>query len=523
MAFIKGTFNENISLVHIPPGKKYLGSQQFYPQAAQKGEVCWYYAYNLQRPRIGKELEEKIRAKLHTNPKKEAAEKLLKTRQIEQAISHYKKNIEKRGWIISILIQVLGNHGERCSIQKAYQLFLAIQEGKLKKLPYNLSRAVQYIDEKRIVPRKQILEQITQLLEQYLSQKEHTTLDNYAKALRDEDIVVHSELLFKQLGIEDEIEQHTWKIVRDILKKTLGPPLDLIVSSLPNEELKVHYNKLPNSVKSLLMSSLVLQECAKLYRMSVVNWSPSPNGFLSLMHLIRNHGAITVGVDAIGMGYYATAPQLEGSLSNYKVYSWPSNAKKRDNIANEGHAVTLVGAQRIKNENGEMKETVLFIDPNDESTPNQARKIYRVPYEQLVENTIKNIPLYCVNDNFNQEINACYRNWNEYNQILEKIQNECKRLIAYTSNGGNIFVRLGLIKASDNKIHAFKSLQKLISNKPDGYLEQSDFHEKLHSWKKTTGCDLKYQRNKLHTFFSPKHRTRSETIVDEVFNVLMCQ
>lgn len=94
-----------------------------------------------------------------------------------------------------------------------------------------------------------------------------------------------------------------------------------------------------------------------------------------------------------------------------------------------------------------------------------------------------------------------------------RIDQELKRLEG--SKGGilNIWKMLNLQETSDSKIRAFTDLKLLLASGP----RRKDLDE----WKKVyTPCILR-QRNHLHTFFSPNHKTHSETAMEEIFAGLL--
>lgn len=258
------------------------------------------------------------------------------------------------------------------------------------------------------------------------------------------------------------------------------------------------------------------QEFAKKYNVTHVAWNPEQDGFSGLIQRLNNYGMLRVGICRDALPCNLTQPLKECESDNYEIYSWPADAIKHEGA----HAITLVGAERIKTENGEIQETVLFVDPNDESKADQKRRAYRIPYEILAKHLESKFPIYCVNKEFSQHVKATYQCWKEKTKAVQAINNELERLNNSTSTKKNRWVMNGIIEASDAKIIALKTLKAILRKSSLSGKTPHEFHDELRAWKKANLACIVKQRNCIHRFFSPNHKPLAAIKINEIFTAL---
>jgi hypothetical protein len=201
-------------------------------------------------------------------------------------------------------------------------------------------------------PEEQIL--LSSALQDFYTQEEYSELSAYVKAAKEqESIAINIELL-------NEFD-------------------------LSNEWIKNSYERISNHSweesssfdKHLHTNNLVTEVSRKAYRLKKSLFHPKK----PISHLIEQlhiHGPHLVG-GKFGEAYYTTPLfELKNKIEGRPVFGWPPNAARKALTAN--HAVVVVGAQIEKD-----KEYIYFIDPNDESKPDDysTQKIYVMSYKKF--------------------------------------------------------------------------------------------------------------------------------------------
>lgn len=102
--------------------------------------------------------------------------------------------------------------------------------------------------------------------------------------------------------------------------------------------------------------------------------------------------------------------------------------------------------------------------------------------------------------------------------FLKSLETDIKRLASSTNDSGNLWVKIGLLKASDDKIKALKSL-KQVMERIEQMTRVEDARKALCDWKKTYENCLNERRNKGHTFLSPNHQNKTTSTVARIFEL----
>jgi hypothetical protein len=155
---------------------------------------------------------------------------------------------------------------------------------------------------------------------------------------------------------------------------------------------EVSFESLDVDVKAVLLQAMTLQHEAHLYGLAVANWQPK-DGFQALVDAIREYGPCYVK-GFIGEKYYHTDALTPTLIEGITVYGFKSN-KRVDEGNAFCHSVVAIGASSDK---------VFFIDPDDESKPDEPIKIYYVSYQTFV-NRLANLDNQHVKGNGNNWLN----------------------------------------------------------------------------------------------------------------------
>ena len=130
--------------------------------------------------------------------------------------------------------------------------------------------------------------------------------------------------------------------------------------------------------KFLFLDNFIKNLSAKMYGLEISSWRPV-HPIESLIQELKQHGPLFVQ-GCFGSEYYSVPPRkLEKVLEGREVYGWLKSDLKESSFVND-HAILIVGAEKI-----ETRGFVYFIDPNDESDPQDIKKqkIYVMSYERL--------------------------------------------------------------------------------------------------------------------------------------------
>lgn len=356
---------EDTVFVKVPAGKKYLGLDQ-QEQSKQKDLTCWYYSFNLLRPRLGKKVDALAAQAANSDLKADAELRHLKElRAIEISISKYrKKSPEHAQWRDRALL--------------IYQSLVNKLGGDFspEKLEIYLNQLKAHLKSKEFVAEKgnKILETI-QLIQSYLDSERSFDLEVFIQREYIKKEINSAHQLLKKLGKLNSVEQ--FKKFHDNMDH-----LSLI-------ELKF--------LQGIYHTALV-NASAKSYQLQPSAFDPK-NGFQGLKDAIKKEGAISFG-NYVGTPYY-TEPAIRGgkskadkrieSQSQYEIYSWRAGVKRYGLLeTNMWHHIVVVGVQTISLRGGKTQDTVLFLDPNDKSLPNQPRKLYRISFDTFLK-TLNNI------------------------------------------------------------------------------------------------------------------------------------
>lgn len=164
------------------------------------------------------------------------------------------------------------------------------------------------------------------------------------------------------------------------------------------EIVKVYQDKkLSNPEKLVFSQGQVELIEAMAFGLSVTSWNPGDK-IEGLIETLRNKKVILIR-GAFGTEFYEKKPfKLSTQIGGRDIYGWESGAKRvtaQEFGVQKAHAVIVVGAiiteEQIDEKTGkktERKEHVLFIDPNNPSTPKNptAQKIYKITFKNLCEN-----------------------------------------------------------------------------------------------------------------------------------------
>lgn len=351
---------ENLVLLSLPPGKKYLTANEDTHQKGQKEGTCWYYTYSLLRPRIGK--LDKLLGEVKEETKDPDVKALLATRSIEKILSDYRKQVTK--------LDAARRHEDQIA---------ALVKTK-DKVPEIVRQSKLLMDRIRQLKRMENGAELVSTLFPNLTeeklQKEIQILEHFLK----------SEEATLKSYIENKYFRQVLKEIKFTLRKLGRDPQTELSEQIKRTRVDSDEEKLTLAEKALYYTSAIRRVAAEEYHLKYSNWHPADR-FNELMKALTLEGPLAVG-GMFGEPYYIDEAKQTGTLMDYDVFMWPKGAKKRED-KDVAHVILLVGAQRIPTKSG-LQDTVLFIDPNDESKPGTRRKIYRISYETLCNN-IQNI------------------------------------------------------------------------------------------------------------------------------------
>jgi hypothetical protein len=348
--------DKNLVLVKVNSGKHLLGADP-QNQPSQKQGTCWYYISNRLRPRLGKELEEKLNALktkceskqiVLSEKENQALNDLLKRRQIEKVISHYRKKLTK--------IDELEDHQQQISEMFKDQKAITKLNAKtyLEWIELCCSPSLEKKGMDSINGQKK-------LLEDFISSQDDT-LQNYID------------------NLALTAAKATHEILKGFRKKEDYDHINRILELDGKETV----DQLSFSEQLLLYRIAVRNECLELYGLKISTFNPL-DGFEGLKNSLKTEGALYLSGNN-GKPYYASKP-TEGNYgevpkAEYSVFSWPKETKRINHSAS--HAILVVGAEKIRTRNG-LQETVLFMDPNDSSSPKEKDKIYRLSFNNFID------------------------------------------------------------------------------------------------------------------------------------------
>lgn len=339
---------DDLVIVDIPSGKKYLTESKSQHQSQQKQGTCWYYVFNWLRPRIGK-LENKLPAtavemKEADNPDLAA---LQHKRHIERIISKYRKQTT-----------------EIDRIKYAEETFIGQDKEKIKKIleQYKTSYEKLLVTDQK----KPLFKYYIDFLESFLGQ-DTSSLEEFINNRYFERTVIISKKTINNLGRNVETE--------------LQRQIELCLSP----DARVPFDRLSLEESAAICSTVITRVAAEEYQLKFSNWHPE-QGWEGLARALKEEGALAIATD-LGEHRYTTKATTNSEIDKigeYQVYSWPKEEALNDEIT-AAHEILIVGALQIKTKD-EFDSTVIYLDPNDESKPGEPRKAYRVSYDVFCKN-----------------------------------------------------------------------------------------------------------------------------------------
>lgn len=360
-------------LTFLADGKKSIYApheEQPKPQAAQKGETCWYYALNRIRTRYGKE------SRPHAN------------RYVEKVVSEYRKGLSSLEMTFSFVSQIVENTFQgidskknisgkfrnfintKFETEKQYDdlsLLYSLRENLIEQLSYTLSHDQEKVTQKLEELMKLIFdgfcdaESIKKIMSKKLSF--HECMTGIMLLASDQlQKVPNGDKLKKRLGLFaiaslemflDDIEEidnlnllELCKYLREsykvVILHTLVEKLDIkapanffekllttgvynsVMLNIGKEIAKemtrsINSRRIPNFGKKLTADSvlkfkefysfgqlLAYQRIVELYDLQILNWTPK-NGFEGLTLAIKDHGPLVMTGKNIGLPAYKTS------------------------------------------------------------------------------------------------------------------------------------------------------------------------------------------------------------------------
>lgn len=114
-----------------------------------------------------------------------------------------------------------------------------------------------------------------------------------------------------------------------------------------------------------------------------------------------------------------------------------------------------------------------------------------------------------------------YRTINPNDLRINKLNEELLRLKNSSKEVSDLWIYIGLIEASNDKIDALQKLVCIFEKTKTSNIDPSIISSELTEWKKMQYDTIKKQRNKIHAFFSPQHISTAQKIVDEILTPLL--
>lgn len=330
-------------LYALPPGKpdpsvlstrenSFLRPRVF--QSAQKGPTCWYYALNMIRDRIGKN----------------HSEELSRDREIECILSKRRKIItavrERQHFDQSIVKQLMNDPD--------YQhLKLWTKDGALKWLPCfeELSTTNEHDVKKEVIS-------LVRVLKAFSNQNSIPNLEDYIQYSHCNELNKINQISLTILGKNPE----DYFIVDQCTDSKMG------------ETDKQKWHDLSAFEKRALLENYCFRVSYELYKLKVSSWHPE-QGPEELANVLRKNGPMyTKG--QVGRRYYAEQPQVINKIAKTIILGWEKGAKRIE--LQILHSVVIVGAST------ELNGFVYYVDPLDESDPENERPVYVSSYNNFI-------------------------------------------------------------------------------------------------------------------------------------------
>lgn len=311
--------NYDAVLLDIPFGKYLLSNPDVaIDQPSQKGGTCWYYSLSFLRPRYGKQFPEN-----HPG------------RKIEKIFSQHRKRINGLEKIEGDYKVLIKSFGETTPITKNEA------EQKLKQLLYSekLSNKVTYENE-------------IKLLNDFIKQDTFTSLQEYSKEV---------------------IDKKNIECCKETLVKLNIDPVEAL------ENFKQASKKTTVKLHTAYHNIIRLQFYYH-HQLKMSPWHPN-DGIQSLIDALRKNGACAVGGNFGGTCYSEKPHELKDQFGKRPIYGWSKNSYREDPDDPSGHAIVVIGAQRVGKQG-----YVYYMDPNVPSLANgENAKVFKISYERFIQ------------------------------------------------------------------------------------------------------------------------------------------
>jgi hypothetical protein len=328
---------DRLVMVKIKPGKHYITQPGVdLLQPSQKGGTCWYYSLSFLRPRIGSQGDALTG---------EQPEKLIQMRKVEKRISNFRKELTK----ITEEKDRIVNSIDRLESLKRIEKTKSLPDAELHRLY-----------ESGALKMNAGLNEVSQSLLEEFEKFRKTKFKSFADYLENRTVQCNEQL--KVIPIKE-------KDVREKFAEELSG-----------------INSRESALTTKKTFTIAVMEA---YQLKTSEWHPA-NGITGLIAALQKEGPLSVA-GAIGSGYYANPPQkltknevVDKHCGNhYELFSWKPTDGFDANKHAASHAVTIIGAQR-----GTTKKPddgyVFFIDSNDQSKPDEKRKVYQISFKRLI-------------------------------------------------------------------------------------------------------------------------------------------
>ncbi|WP_035918049.1 hypothetical protein, partial [Legionella fairfieldensis] len=109
------------------------------------------------------------------------------------------------------------------------------------------------------------------------------------------------------------------------------------------------------------------------------------------------------------------------------------------------------------------------------------------------------------------------------NPLIKKINAEITRL-QINNPIIRLFVALGILKSADDKINSLTTLKQSLDDLNNVSIHNSEPIEEqvktiANNWLQQNKAIMEKQRNQLHTFFNPQHKTKSSVFAEELITM----